>query len=205
MAARTEARHLVDERHSRGLEAGERLVEILDLEADVMQPGPALVEEPLQADVGGLLGGRSAGRDQLDLGWRIRARNRRAAFAATQKEHVRPLVFDVLARLLDQIEHSLQARASGVAVADGYGDMVDTLDLDHGDGEEGAWPSAKRVRNLYQPRPVGKSVLRSVWRRTCDDFYDRRSTSSPSSGLPNAEKGSGHRPIHAGSLGGPFI
>src|SRR5882724_4266649 len=173
MTAGTGPRDLVEEGYPRCLQRGERAVQVLDLEADVVQPGAALVEKPLQAEVSGR-------RHQLDR-CRRRRRTRRGDGRrawTTKKQDVRLLIGDVLARLLVEAEKALQARAGPVSVANGDGDVIDTLDLDHGDGN-GRWrPSAKRVRNLYQPETLGKSGL--VWNR----FWDGHSTADPRFGLP---------------------
>ena len=119
VAARAGAGRLVDQADPGRFQRGQRAAQIVDLEADVVEAGPAFREEARQRGVarGGanFQGGSVVGRA-----------------ACVQKRDVGLLPRDVLARANRQAEQRGQIAGRGVAVGDGDGDVIDSLDLDHG-------------------------------------------------------------------------
>ena len=153
--------------------------QVVDLEADVVQAGAAPVQELLQAGVAG-------GGDQLDgLG-----RGRLSRQAGVQKDHVGLLIGDVFPRPLLQGKDLLQAVRESIAILDGDGDVIDALDLDHGnvvwrafaEGGSGLGPE-KGPQLISAPRPFESGMRRA---RTYDEAMPD-STGAWGRGLPRRE------------------
>src|SRR5688500_14390696 len=112
-----DARLLVEQRYPLGLQLGERLVDVLDLEADVVQPALAFRDHALVLAVGALAG------DQLDH-----------RLADVVERELAPVVLLLAAER--NAEAAFPQLAARFGIADHHSNVLDTL---HFHGEYPLW------------------------------------------------------------------